>query len=97
MFGPIAHHHREVPLSDFFGGAGDIVHRDDERVQIVLDGVELAVIRVGDLRRKIALADAIHIVGRDVERSDDRVENGVHAAHDAGISALKLFVIASLG
>ena len=64
--GALANRDRQIALGDLFGGAGDLVHGGDERVQVVLDGVEFAVVGVGDLRRKVALADAIHIVGGDV-------------------------------
>jgi hypothetical protein len=53
-------------MSNLLGGLGYIVGGADERVEVVLDGVELAMISVGDLRRNVALADAIHVVGRDV-------------------------------
>jgi len=84
-------------VGNLLGGLGYIVHGDDERVQIVLDGVELAMIGVGDLRWHIALADAIHIIAGDIERCDHRIQNGVHPAHDVGIRALELVLVAALG
>ena len=95
--GALPDRHREVALGNLLGGVGDIVHGADQRVQVVLDGVEFAVVGVGDLRRKVALADAVHIVGGDIERRDDGVENGVYAAHDVGIGALELIRVAALG
>ena len=87
----------QVALRDLFGGVRDVVHGADQGVQVVLDGVEFAVIGVGDLRRNVALADAVHIVGGDIQRADHGVENRVDAAHDVGIGALELIVIAALG
>ena len=48
-------------------------HRVDAVVQVVLDLVELAVVGVGDLRRDVALADPVHVLGRHVQRADDGV------------------------
>ena len=67
LAGALANRDRQIALGDLLGGMRDLVHGGDERVQVVLDGVELAVVGVGDLRRKIAFADAIHVVGGDVQ------------------------------
>ena len=92
----LADRHRQVAVGDLLGGCGDLVHGRDQRIQVVLDGVEVAVVGVGDLRRNVALADPVHIVGGDVQRPDDGIQNGVHAAHDIRIGALELIVLAAL-
>ena len=86
-----------MPWAISSAACGDLVHGRDQRVQVVLDRVEIAVVGVGDLRRNVALADPIHVIGRDVERRDHGVEDRVHAAHDLGIRALELVVLAALG
>ncbi len=58
------------------------VHRFDALVQVVLDGVEVAIVVIGDFRRNVALADLVHIVGRDIQRPDHGIERGVHAFDD---------------
>ena len=78
-------------------GRSDLVHRRDERVEVVLDGVEVAVIGVRNRRRNIALADMVHILCGHVQRPDNRLENRVHAAHNLRIRALELVRFAALG
>ena len=51
---------------------------------------------VRDLRRNVTLADVIHILGGDVERGDDGVEDSVHPADDFGIRAVELIMLPSL-
>ena len=84
-------------MGDFVGGMRDLIHGADQRVEVVLDGVEVAVVGVGDLRRHVALADAVDIVGGDVQGLNHRVENAVDAAHDVGVGAAELVVVAALG
>ena len=43
------------------------------------------------------MADPVHVVGGYVEWSDHSIENGVYAAHDLGIGALELLVLAAFG
>ena len=52
--------------------------------------VEVAVVGVGDLRRDVALGDAVDVVGGHVQRADDRVEGVVDALHDLAEVALVL-------
>ncbi len=52
---------------------GQAIERIDALIQIVLDGVEVAVIVIGDLGRDLALADFVHVVGREVQRPDHSV------------------------
>jgi hypothetical protein len=82
--------HREVAIRHLIGGVGDFTHGRDQRVQVVFDQVEVAMVGVGDLRRKIALADAIDVPGGELEGSNHGVEDGVHAAHNLGIGAAEL-------
>ncbi len=56
--------------------------------RLFLIGVEVAMVGVGNLRRNIALADQLHVIGRDIQWPDYRIENGVDAANDLGIGAL---------
>ncbi|MPM62075.1 hypothetical protein SDC9_108941 [bioreactor metagenome] len=70
-------------------GVGDQgVDGVDGGVEVVLDGVEVAVVVVGDARRDGALGDAVDIVGGDVERADDGIEGGIDAFDDLAIVAL---------
>ena len=65
--------------------------------RLFLIGVEVAVIGVGDLRRDVALADPVHVAGGEVQRPDDGIQNGVHAANNLRISAAELIGLAALG
>ena len=72
-------------------GVGDQrIHGVDAGVEVVLDGVEVAVVAVGDLGRDRALGDLVDIIGGDVQRPDDRVERVVHALDDLAEVALVL-------
>ena len=82
--------HRQVAVGNLLGRRGDVVHRRYQRVQVVLDGVEIAVVGVGDLRRNIALRDHVHIARGHVQRPDHRVQRFVHALDDLPVIALML-------
>ena len=58
------------------------VDRVDGLVQVVLQRVEVAVVGVGDLRRDVALGDAVHVACGHVQRADHRVQRVVHALDD---------------
>ena len=73
-----------------FGVGDQRVDGVDAGVEVVLDGVEVAVVVVGDLGRDVALGDLVDIVGGDVQRPDDRVERVVHALDDLAVVALML-------
>src|ERR1039458_6552582 len=73
---------------------GDVV---DAVVEVVLDLVEVAVVAVGNLRRDVALRDAVHIFGGDVQRPDHRVQGLVHALDNLAILALVLRCIGAGG
>ena len=62
----------------------------DAGVEIVFDGVEVAVVGVGNLRRDRPLGDLIDIGGGNVERADHRIQGVVHPLHDLAIVALML-------
>ena len=62
----------------------------DAVVQVVLDLVEVAVVGVGDLGRDVALGDAVHVLGGDVQRADHRVQRLVDALDDLAVVALVL-------
>ena len=89
--------HRKVAVGNLFGGRRDVVHGHDERIQVVLDQVEVAMVGIGDLRRDVPLRNLLHIPGGEVQRRDDRVENGVHSAHDIGIRSLHYIRVPALG
>ena len=65
------------------------VHRIDAGVEVVLDDVEIAAIRLDDLLGNLALGDALDIARRDIERRDHRIEQLVHAPDHPGIGALE--------
>ncbi len=62
----------------------------DAGVQVVLDLVEIAAVVFGDLRRDVALGDAVDVFRRHVQRPDHRVEGIVHPLHDPAEIALVL-------
>jgi hypothetical protein len=70
--------------------------RIDAGVQVVLDGIEVAVISVGDLGRDGALGDLIDVGRGHVEGGDDGIENTVDPAHDFGVGAVELLRFAAL-
>ena len=79
-------------------GVGDQrVHGIDAGVQVVLDLVEVAVVVVGDPRRNVAFGDPVHILGRDIQRADDRVQRGIHAFDDFAEVALMLAGVGACG
>ena len=55
---------RQVAVGDLLGRRGDVVHGRDQHVQVVLDGVEVAVVGVCDLRGYVTLGDHVHIFAR---------------------------------
>ena len=72
------------------GVVDERVDRLDAGIEVVLDGVEVTIVVVSDLRRDIALADAVDVVRGDAERPDDRVEGVVDAFDDLAEVALVL-------
>ena len=70
-------------------------HGIDAVVQVVLDFVEIAVVGVGDLRRDVALADPVHIFGRDIDRADKRIAQIVDAADQLSPAAREFGGIAA--
>ena len=67
-----------------------LVHGLDTGVQVVLQRVEVAVVRVGDLGRNIAARDVVHILGGHVQRANHRIQRVVHALHDLLVFAMVL-------
>ena len=62
----------------------------DAVVQVVLDLVEIAVVIVGNLRRDIALGNAVHVFGGHIQGSDHCVQRAVDAFNDLAVFALVL-------
>ena len=62
----------------------------DAGVEVVLDFVEIALVGVGDLGRDVALRDAIHVFGRNVQGPDHGVEGLVDTLDDLAVVALML-------
>ncbi len=79
------------------GVADQRVNGVDAGVQVVLDLVEVAVVVVGDLGRNVALGDAVDVLGRNIERADDRVQRGVYALNDFAVVALMLGGVGASG
>jgi len=50
-----------------------------QALRLFLDLVEVALVSVGDLRRDIALGDAVHVLGGDVQRLDDVIQRQIEA------------------
>ncbi len=72
------------------------IHGVDAGVEVVLDRIEVAVVGVGDLGGNIALADAIDIVGGDIQWSNNRIQDAVDSSDDLGIGALHLVGVSAL-
>ena len=91
----------QLALDGGFGqhaGVGDQrVHGIDAGVQVVLDLVEVAVVVIGDPGRNVALRDPVNILGRDIERANDRVQRGVDAFDDFAEVALVLAGVGARG
>ena len=79
-------------------GLGDhAVQSVDALVEVVLDLVEVAVVAVGDLRRDVALGNAVHVLGGHLQRTDHGVQRGVDALDDrAELQAYQFGVSAGL-
>ena len=77
-------------LGERFRLGNQAVDRVDAVIEVILDGVEIAVVVVGDLRGNIARGNAIDVVGGHVQRSDDGVQRVVHALNDLAVVALML-------
>ncbi len=80
--------HRRLDKSA--GVAYEGVQRHDADIQVVFDLVEIAVVRVGNRRRNIALRNPVNVLGRHVQRADYRVERLVDAFDDLAEVALML-------
>jgi hypothetical protein len=61
---------------------GQAVEGLDALVEVVLDGVEIAVVVIGDLRGDVALADFVYVVGRDIQRPDNGVQSRIESGDD---------------
>ena len=76
----------QAPVHSRFGQGVGIahqgIHRINTGVEVVFDGVEVTVVRVGDLGWNVALGDAIDVVGRHVQGANHRVQRGIHARDD---------------
>jgi hypothetical protein len=66
----------------------------DAVVEVVLDGVKVAVILLGDLGRDGAVADLVHVVGGHDQRADHRVEHRVDALDELALGAIEEFGLA---
>ena len=79
-------------------GLGDQqVDSIDRLVEVVLDGVEVAVVGIGDLRRDIALGDALDVGRSNVQRRDDGVQRLIHTLHDLAEVTLMLGCVGARG
>ena len=67
----------------------------DAVVEVVLDGVEIAVVGIGDLGRDGAARDLLHVIGRYVERRDHRIQHLVDALHHLAVDAVELVDLAT--
>ena len=81
-------------LREQIGVGNQGVHRIDGAVQVVLDGVEVAVVGVGDLGRDVATGDVVDIVSGNVQRANHRIKGVI----DTGYHALEItFMFAGIG
>ncbi|PKK85128.1 MAG: hypothetical protein CVT48_06985 [Thermoplasmata archaeon HGW-Thermoplasmata-1] len=73
---------RDPAFAGGFGKyAGIIDQRIDRRdagVEVLLNGVEVAVVVVSDLRRNFPPGDPVDILGRHAQGSNDRIQQTVH-------------------
>ncbi len=70
------------------------IDRVDALIEVVLDFIEVAVVRIGDLLGDVALRDSIYVLGRHVQRTDDRIQCSIHTFDDGAEVAL---VLAGIG
>ena len=82
LCGPFSNHHRQIAARNGLGCADHLVRGGDERVQIVLESIEITVVRVGDRRGNNALRDVLDVLGGDAQRPDDGIERIVDAFDD---------------
>ena len=69
----------------------------DAVVEIILDGIEIAVVGIADLAGDDAARDLVDVIGGDVERRNHGVQHGIDAADNVGIRAAELVGLAALG
>ena len=84
-----------VAFDQFVGFGQQAAHRIDAVIQVVLDFVEIAVVGIGDFRRDVALADPVHIFGRDVDRADEGIAQVIDAADQLAPAAREFGCIAA--
>jgi 5-keto 4-deoxyuronate isomerase len=82
--------HRQVAARNGLRRRRLLVGGLDAGVEVVLDGVEVAVVGVGDGLGDIAQGDQLHVLGRDVQRADHGVQRVVDALHHFAEVALVL-------
>ena len=69
----------------------------DAGVQVVLDGVEVALVVVRDLGRNHSFGDLVDVFGGDIQRSDNRIQRGIDALDDLAIIALMVADVGASG
>ncbi len=57
-------------------------------IQIVLDGVEITIVGIGNRGRNIALGNAVNVIGRHIERANNRIQRRVHALDNLAVFTL---------
>ncbi len=88
------HPNRQVACRDAARGVGLLRNGINALVQVVLDLVEVALIRLGNPGRVVPLGDAVHILGSHVQRPDHRIQGVVDPGDDLFEVAL---VLAGIG
>ncbi len=55
-----------------------LVHCIYTGIQVILDLIEVAIVRIGNLRRNIALRYAVHILSCHIQRTNNRVKSCIY-------------------
>ena len=79
-----------MQFAHFGAGFQEAAQGFDTPVEIVLDGIEIAVVILGDFLRDFSAAYPVDIFGCNVERADHRIEHVVESLDDGPEIALVL-------
>ncbi|OQA53825.1 MAG: hypothetical protein BWY45_02852 [Euryarchaeota archaeon ADurb.Bin294] len=63
---------------EYTGVSDEIVDGINALVQVILDLVEVSVIRISDLRGDVTFRDTIHILGSDIQGADNRIKRVIN-------------------
>jgi len=88
---------RQVALGDGLGRRRLLVDRVDGQIEVVLDGVKVAVVRIGDLGRDVAFGNIVHVISGNVQRPNHRIQRFIDPFDDLAEIALVFGRIGACG